>query len=60
MDLKNMIFMIHSKVKKMKNSEVIRMALEVLGHILFFTIGLVVGASIMYFGGLIIDRKNGD
>ena len=32
-------------------------ALEVLGHILFFTIGTCFGAALMYFGGLIIDWK---
>ena len=30
-------------------------ALEFLGHALFFVIGAVVGASVMYFGGLIAD-----
>lgn len=32
-------------------------ALTLLGNILFFTIGAVIGASIMYVGGLIIDRQ---
>lgn len=35
-------------------------ALEFLGIAIYFTIGVIVGASIMYFGGLIIDRRNDD
>ena len=31
--------------------------LTILGNILFFTIGAVIGASIMYIGGLIIDKQ---
>ena len=32
-------------------------AIQLIGNIIFFTIGLIVGASIMYFGGLLIDRR---
>ena len=32
-------------------------ALTLIGHAIFFVIGLCIGAAIMYIGGLIIDRK---
>ena len=32
-------------------------ALEFLGFGIAFTIGAIIGASIMYFGGLIIERR---
>ena len=32
-------------------------ALTLLGHGIFFTIGVIIGASIMYFGGLFIERR---
>ena len=35
-------------------------ALEFFGVVIYFVIGAIVGASIMYFGGLIIDRRNDD
>lgn len=35
-------------------------ALEFFGFGIAFTIGVVIGAAIMYFGGLIIDRQGGD
>lgn len=33
------------------------MALELIGKIIWFILGACFGASIMYFGGLIIDWK---
>lgn len=30
-------------------------AIQLIGNGIFFTIGLIVGASIMYFGGLLIE-----
>lgn len=35
-------------------------ALELIGHGIFFTIGVCIGAAIMYFGGLIADRQEED
>jgi len=32
-------------------------ALTLIGHGIFFIIGLVTGAALMYFGGLIIDKQ---
>lgn len=33
--------------------------LEFIGFGIVFTIGVIVGASIMYFGGLLIDKEEG-
>ena len=32
-------------------------ALTLIGHGIFLTIGIIAGAALMYFGGLIIDRQ---
>ena len=32
-------------------------ALTLFGHIIAFIYGVAIGAAIMYFGGLIIDRQ---
>ncbi len=34
------------------------MGLDFIGNGIFLIIGICIGASIMYFGGLIIDRLN--
>ena len=32
-------------------------ALTLIGHGIFFAIGAIIGASVMYFGGLLIERR---
>jgi len=34
--------------------------LEFIGHGLFLVFGIIIGASIMYFGEMLIDRFGGD
>ena len=34
--------------------------LEFIGHGLFLVLGIIIGASIMYFGEMLIDRFGGD